>query len=173
MNFKLYTHKYVSALETEKKSLLAKLEASENEVTNLKNMSKDVMEQQAEYNNNITTLKAQYDKSHAEQQASYENEIAEIKSAHEKEIAELKAATDKEISELKAKVELEAKSSEVKAANTLAKIGVPADELPKATNAPLTAEDIMAKFNTLSGVAQSNFYQANKEVILSKLGMKT
>lgn len=109
-NFKLKTAKQYNELLSDRDALVIKCKELENEVANLKNMSKDMTEAQAQHNNVIATMKTE----------------------HETALTSLKADYEKQISELNVKVTEEAASSEAKAIQTLAKIGVPVEELPQA-----------------------------------------
>ena len=128
---KIFTSKQLASINAEKESALTLARGLETELSNLKEMSKDMVEKQAEHNNVIATLKADHETSITALKAGYENQIATLKTDSEKAIAELKAASEKTISDLQNQVKLEAASSEAKAITTLAKIGIPADELPK------------------------------------------
>lgn len=130
---KIITHKEFTAIEADKKCLLEKCQGLENEVTNLKDMSKDMTEAQAEHNNVITTLKADSEKAIVSMKAEYENKLTVLKVESDKALTDLKTATDKTISDLTNQVKEASASSEAKAISTLAKIGVPAEELPKVT----------------------------------------
>ena len=108
--FKLHTHKEYADLQSDRDSLIAKCQGLETEVENLKKMSVEM----------------------ADKQAQHENVIAQLKDDGDKAIAELKAHYEQTISDLQNQVKVEASSSESKAIATLAKIGVPVDELPQA-----------------------------------------
>lgn len=94
-------------------------------------------------------------------------ELTELKADNESATAKLKADYELQISNLKSKVEQEAKSSESKAISTLAKIGVPTDELPQVTNQ--NASSVLDAMSGLSSAQVSEYFSKNKAAIFAEL----
>lgn len=160
---KIITRKEMIGIEDEKKALLEKNKGLEAEVASLKEMSKDIMEQQAEYNANIAALKADNAKAVSDLQSATEV----LKAEHQKAINELVAVHEKTISDMSAKVQLAEASSEAKAIKTLATIGVPAEELPKVTTQNNT--QVLEEAKKLQGSQLSEYFEQNKKAIFDAL----
>jgi len=166
---KIITHKELTAIEAEKKCLLEKCQGLENEVTNLKDMSKDMTEAQAEHNNVITTLKADSEKASVTMKAEYDNKLTALKVESDKAFIDLKTATDKTISDLTNQVKEASASSEAKAITIVANLGVPIDDLPPISN-NVTNNSPEAKLNTFlamsSGTEKTAYYNTNRADIV-------
>lgn len=154
--FNIVTRKTIEAIAIEKAGLLTKCEGLEATVKNLQDMSKDMVESQAEHNKVITELNA-----------GYKKQIADLKASHQTELDTIKGEYEKQISELNAKVEIEKASSEAKAIKVLASIGVPADEVPKVEVAPVKSDnDILKEYEAASTKEKPAIFAKNKDKFL-------
>lgn len=142
-------NKRITELETDNKNLLTKVQEAENTITNLKDMSKDMTEAQAEHNKVITQLKAD----------------------HEKAVNQLKADYEKQISDLNNKVSAEAKSSSAKALTLVAQAGLPADTLPVTTTED-NSTNILETLKGLSPKELSEKFMNNQKAIFAALKAK-
>ena len=150
--FKIKTARQYNDLMADRDSLLTKCQGLENEVTNLKGMSVEMTNKQIEH----------------------DSVIAQLKADSEKAIETLKADYEKQISELKTKVTEEAGSSETKAIQTLAKIGIPADCLPR-VECVLTPKECYDKWQSLRATDANEakvFYNINASVIKQHVGYR-
>src|SRR6185503_6760803 len=139
----------ITELETEKKNLLTKLQESETEVNNLKNMSKDMTEAQALHNTAIANLKADY----------------------EKQITDLKASQVKQVETLQTAVVTESTSAGEKAKDIVASMGLP----PETIKVESVVQDIKEQYLALQGTKRIEFFEKHKKEILkgninSKIG---
>lgn len=148
--FKLYTHRDFTAWQEEKKQLLTKCEEAETAFKNLQDMSKDMTETQAEHNNVIAKLKAD----------------------HETALTQLKADYEKQISDLNNKITAEATNTETKAANLIASLGIPQDELPKVALNDNNNINILEKMKALSASELSEQFMKNQKAVFAALKAK-
>ncbi len=149
-SLKIHTHKEFTELQTDRDNVLAKLTASENEVNNLKAMSKDMSEKQAEHDNVIATLKT----------------------AHETAINALKTDYETQLTNLRSQVEAEKQSAETKGQAIAASIGI-ADEtkLPK-LNKEDNSTAILDTFKGMSPSEMSAHFVKNQKAVFAALKAK-
>lgn len=153
--FKL--HKELTEALTTNAGLVKQIEGLDNEVNNLKTMSKDVMETQAAHNEVITKLKE-------------ENAIAieALKNDHIKAFEKLNADYKAQIEALTVKANTEAVSAEEKAIKIVANLGVPVEEIPTAAVVDEPAV-ILANLKTMSPSQLSEYFNKNQKLVFEAL----
>jgi DNA-binding transcriptional MerR regulator len=99
---------------------------------------------------------------------SLSDEVAAVKA----ELEQVKAQAAAQTQVVKAETDRLEEKANAKAAEIVANIGVPQTAIPTAKQDLITDAEILAKFNTLSGVEQTNFYNQYSRQILRAAGLK-
>lgn len=141
----LKANRMIEELNTEKATLLKRLQETENAFNNLQDMSKDMTEASAE---------------HAKV-------LEQLKTDHEKQIADIKAEYESKLKNLEIAKNEEATSAASKAADIVASLGVEPEAIKVQEKCP-TKEEVLKKLESLKGQEQTDYYNKVKHIVWSK-----
>lgn len=104
----------------------------------------------------------------------YEGLLEKMKTEYEAKIKQLEDDAEEEDEENECEKAQIRASADEKAQTILANLGVPAGQVSNQTitNSTMTPEEAVKRFNELTGVEKSEFYQKNKKIILKGFGVK-